>query len=396
MSAAKRTAVAKPAKRPKAAGQRGTPKLRRWTDLIASLLRHRLPIPFHEIACDVPAYAAGGKDEATVKRMFERDKKELLRFGVPIETAPDEFGEPTRYTIRRTNFYLPYVALLGQATGRPPAATTLRHGRVSLYGYGGLQPLAFEPDGLAAVADAAARVQALGDPVLAASAASAMRKLAYDLPVGATAPTDTPHVVAPRARPDPAVFAVLGEALRDRKVATFDYHAMGSDAIARRTVEPYGLFYLTGHWYLAARDREHGALRNFRLSRMTAVERNKSAESTPDYAIPADFRLRDHARSRQAWELGDGDAHEVVVAFTGDSGAVAAAARLGLPVESDGGDALVRQFTVRRVDVFARWLLSLAGGARPVSPAAVVDEFEAQRARVLALYEADRSAEDIA
>ncbi len=391
MSAAKRATAAGGPKRP---AQRDTPKLRRWTDLLAALLRHRYAIAFHQIACDVPAYAADGKDEATVKRMFERDKKELLRFGVPIETAPDEFGEPTLYTIRRTNFYLPYVELLTQAAGRRRSTTAPRHGRVSLYGYGMLQLLAFEPDELAAVADAAARVQALGDPLLAASAASAMRKLAFDLPVGATVPNDTPRVVAPRARPDAAAFMVLGEALRDRKVATFDYHAMGSDATARRTVESYGLFYVTGHWYLAARDREQDALRNFRLSRMTSVARNKATESTPDYTIPDDFRLRDHARSRQAWELGDGDAHDAVVVFRGESGAVAAAARLGAPVDEAGDGVCTRRFTVRRVDVFARWLLSLAGAARPLSPAAVVSEFEAQRRQTVELYATDRASEE--
>lgn len=384
MTAAKKAA-------PKASAQRGTPKLRRWTDLIAALLRNHYPIAFDRIAREVPAYAPGEKEEATVKRMFERDKKELLRFGVPLETAPDEFGEPTLYTIRRKNFYLPYLALVsppadGVARSTVPVAEP-RHGRVSRsHLYAALQSLAFEPDGLAAVADAAERVKALGDPVLAEQAASAMRKLAYDLPLGAAAQGDPARIVAPRARPDPAVFAVLGDALRDRKLATFDYHAMGSDATARRTVEPYGLFFVTGHWYLAARDREHGALRNFRLSRMAGVTRNEARESTPDYTLPAEFRLREHARSRQAWELGDGDAHDTVVEFRGDSGAVAAATRLGAPVDDAPSALCRRRFTVRRVDVFARWLLSFAGDAWPVSPPVVVDELETQRARTLALY----------
>ena len=75
--------------------QRSSPKLRRWTDLVASLLRHHYAIPFDTIAQEVPGYAAEGKEPASIKRMFERDKKELLRFGVPIETVNDDFGEPT-------------------------------------------------------------------------------------------------------------------------------------------------------------------------------------------------------------------------------------------------------------------------------------------------------------
>jgi len=369
------------AKGSRVGGRSASPKIVRWTDLLASLLRNRYAISFEQIAREVPGYGAGEKDRASVKRMFERDKKELLRFGVPIETVLDEKGEPTLYTVARTNFYLPYLGLLDAARRPSPP----RRGKVGREGYRMLQALAFEPDELAAVAEAAARVRALGDPGVAADADSAMRKLAYDLPVGATAAERAPHVVPARAQPDPAAFAVLDEALRDRKVVTFDYRSMGSDRTAARTVEPYGLFYLHGHWYLAGRDRDAGDLRNFRLSRMSGVRRNTARESTPDYEVPPGFRLREHARSRQAWELGDGDAREVDVRFVRDTGAAAAAARLGAPVE---GAPDRRRFTVRRQDAFVRWLLAFAGDARPVAPADVVAEFDAQLRATLALYRA--------
>ena len=358
--------------------------MRRWTDLIASLLRHHYAIPFETIARQVPGYAPEGKESDSVKRTFERDKAELLRFGVPIETALDDTGQPTLYTIRRKSFHLPYLYLAAEEGRVAPA-----HGKVDRDGYRALQSLDFEPDELAAVAAAAARVRALGDPTLAADAESAMRKLAFDLPVGAAAPLDTPYIVAPRAQPDPAAFDTLGDALRDRKVVTFDYHAMGSDAITGREVEPYGLFYLNGHWYLAGCDREKRALRNFRLSRMGRVVSNRARAGTPDFEVPASFDLREHARSRQAWELGDGDATEAIVEFVRDSGAAAGAARLGVMVENEPGR---RRFLVRRIDSFARWLLSFGGDARPVSPRAVVAEYEEQLRRTRELYAAGEGA----
>ena len=371
----------------RAASQRATPKVQRWTDLIASLLRHRFPVAFEEIAREVPGYDARGKEPASVKRTFERDKKELLRFGVPIETRLDEDGEPTLYTIARGSFYLPYLSLV-LPDGR---RTAPRHAMADSFGYRALKTLAFEPDELALVADAGARVRSLGDALLAAESESAMRKLAFDLPVGATAPVDEPHVVMPRAQPQAAVFAALGDALRDRKRVAFDYHAMGSDAVSKRTVEPYGLFFVNGHWYLAGRDQERGTLRNFRLSRMSDVERNPAKESTPDYDIPAGFRLKEHARSRQAWELGDGDAVEAVVEFLRDTGAVAAAAKLGSAVD---GHPRRRCFAVRRHDSFARWLLSFGGDARPVSPEALVEEYRAMARRTRELYAADAAEGD--
>lgn len=359
---------------------RPTPKIQRWTDLVAALLRHRFPIPFETIEREVPGYRGDNRD--SVKRTFERDKKELLRLGVPLETRPDEVGEPTLYTIASASFYLPYLSLVTGAGAR----SAPRHGKVDRYGYRAIQSLAFEPDELSVVADAAARVRTLGDPVLAADAESAMRKLAFDLPVGATVPTEEPRVVRPRAVPQQELFTVLGDALRDRKRVEFDYHAIGSDSTARRSVEPYGLFFVSGHWYLAGRDPERGALRNFRLSRMSAARRNTAKESTPDYEIPSTFRLREHAASRQAWELGDGDATDVVVEFVRSTGAATAAARLGMPVD---GHPSRRRFAVRRMDAFARWLLSFGGDARAVSPDAIAAELREQAARTRALYAGD-------
>ena len=36
-----------------------TPKLRRWMDLLAALLRHRYPLTFEELRQQVPAYQRG-------------------------------------------------------------------------------------------------------------------------------------------------------------------------------------------------------------------------------------------------------------------------------------------------------------------------------------------------
>jgi predicted DNA-binding transcriptional regulator YafY len=61
------------------------------------------------------------------------------------------------------------------------------------------------------------------------------------------------------------------------------------------------------------------------------------------------------------------------VEFTGEGGAVGAAARLGRAVAGSNSQ---RQFDVRRVDAFARWLLSFAGQAMPVSPPEIVTVFQ--------------------
>lgn len=370
----------------------GNPKLQRWMDLLASLLARSAPATFDVLAQSVPEYLAKlreieaepDKDRQktlrdSLKMAFERDKRELRGFGIPIESLPDGEGNTGgTYRLRRRDFYLPYLcfAVPGEALAVPA--------KVRRDGYQALISLTFEADELQAVVDAAACVRALGDPLLAADAESALRKLAVDLPVdGATTSPDEPRIVLPRARPDAAVFEALSDALQRRKAATFTYHAMSTDRTEERTVEPYGLFFLNGHWYLAGRDRARGELRNFRLNRASGV---KAARQSPDYEIPATFRLREHARSRHAWELGDGDAMSATVEFRGGSGPTVAAMKLGQPVE---GHPDRRAFAVRRPDAFVRWLLSFAGELMPLGPDEIVDRFREEAAATAGLYAGD-------
>jgi proteasome accessory factor B len=351
-----------------------TPKLQRLTDLLVALLARRYPVTFAELRRDVPAYAQASSD-ATVERMFERDKQDLRTFGVPLETVErEEDGVPAQgYRIRQRDFYLPYLTMSGSAAG-----TGQRRGRGP---YASLPTLCFEPDELVAIGEAAGRVRALGDPHLTADLDAALRKLAVDLPVDAARASYGERVLV---RPvDGRVFVALAAALHDRKLVTFNYHKMGDDAVSTREAEPYGLVFLGSHWYLIARDRAHGALRHFRLSRMSGVRVNRKRENSPDFETPADFDLSSHAGSRAAWELGDGDMVETLVEFRRGTGAARAAAALGKPVK---GEPRRRQFRVRRGDAFTRWLMSFGGDAQPLEPPEMVEQFREMMRETLAVY----------
>jgi predicted DNA-binding transcriptional regulator YafY len=189
--------------------------------------------------------------------------------------------------------------------------------------------------------------------------------------------------VPPRAVPDATVFERLSDALARRKHVTFQYYSMERADRSQRAVEPYGLFFVSSHWYLAGRDMERDALRNFRLSRISHVEVNKKKAQSTDYSIPSDFSLRDHAQSREAWEIGEGDATTAIVEFIATTGATHAALQLGRPVEGSDNR---RRFGVRRPDVFARWLLSFGGDARPLEPAELRDEYKRVASATLERY----------
>ena len=190
-------------------------------------------------------------------------------------------------------------------------------------------------------------------------------------------------IVPPRRQADPSVFDRLSDALARRKVVSFDYFAMERGERSRRTVEPYGLFFVSSHWYLAGRDVDRDALRNFRLSRIASVEVNPKKSQSADYETPSDFSLRDHAQAREPWEIGEGDATAAIVEFTATTGATQAALKLGRPVD---GNEHRRQFDVRRPDAFARWLLSFGGDARPIEPAEVRAAYASAAAATLGRY----------
>ncbi len=357
-----------------------TPKLRRWTDLLAALLRRSYPAPFDELRREVPGYPASTEDPepaalvAARRRTFERDKQELRSFGVPIETRDIGDGE-LGYSLDRSLFYMPYLHLLKE--GRK--STPRKPGR---YGYRSLPSLTFEPDELAAVLQAARRVEALGVPALTDDARSALRKLGHDLPLDAADDQDGVHYLS-KAAADPGVFDDLSRALTARKRVTFTYHSMDRDAVATRTVHPFGLFFLGHYWYLAAAAPNDPLVKNYRLSRISDVTVNGAAPGPPDYEIPGEFSLKAHAAARQAWELGTGDAIDAVVRVTTETGAALGASELG---EQVAGDPRARLFRVRRLDAFARWILGAGGAVVPVSPPALVEEFHRQVTATLARY----------
>ncbi len=351
-------------------------KLQRWIDLLAALLPGSVPLSLRQLTLRVPAYLASSeRNEETLRRMFERDKDELRAAGIPIDTVTLPDGETKGYQLRTKDFYLPYLVLRADGKKTPPK-------KVNRYGYRALAELTFDADGLLAIRDAAARITQLGDPVLSGHAASAIRKLAFDLPLDSAA-ADPSHIAPGTDRVPDAVFETLDEALASRKLVTFRYRSMHADEERVREVYPYGLFFLSQHWYLAAAAPADPRVKNYRLSRITAPRINSERPGTADFTRPREFDLRAHARSRQAWELGEGDGEHATVEFRAGSGAALAARKLGEAVD---GHPDRRRFLVRRRDAFARWLLSFAGEVIPLEPADVVEEFRGLAAATRARY----------
>ncbi len=364
-------------------------KAQRWLDIIAYLVGRRYPATVDEIMEAVPAYAgrwASGdpKDRDTVRRMFERDKDELREAGVPIQSEDHWVDHgATRldaYSLRKKNFQLPYLRILAEAQGGvsgegadavPRGARTIElRARDSTTAFRALESIADVP----------------GFP-LKEEARSTWRKLSFDL----APPPDRPAVLyADRAGTEEVTTRtrLLMDALADRKLVNFTYHGIYRGTPTERRVRPYGLLFQHGHWYLVGHDETREDLRLFRLDRMEDLVANPSYPRTPDFEIPADFSL-DAFRERRAWELGCGDDDQIVARVRFEFPRSLWAERRGygkFVLDADDGGS-VRDFEVRQVDPFLRWILSQRGEARIAEPPELVERLDRLAREALATYE---------
>jgi proteasome accessory factor B len=209
-------------------------KTERLLNLVICLLSTRQYLAKEQIRTAVPQYAECATDEA-FDRMFERDKEELRDMGIPLQTGANDawFDDEVGYRVDRAAYALPEVR--------------------------------FEPDELA-VLGLASRVWQQAS--LAAPASRALLKLKADgiEPDGASLVG-----IEPRVRTSEPAFEPVYAAVRDRRAISFPYRTSGTGEPMVRHVEPWGIVSRNGRWYVVGHDRDRGATRVFRLSRVAGA-----------------------------------------------------------------------------------------------------------------------------
>jgi predicted DNA-binding transcriptional regulator YafY len=238
-------------------------RLERITNLVLVLVSTLRPLPLREIGATVAGYPA---EYGALRQAFERDKKTLRDGGIPVSAeqigGEDQYG----YRIIPEQYYLPELGLTSAEEAE----------------------LAF--------AVAAVRLEGgFGDDALA--------KLGLSEPLG-----QRPLALLPAL---PALGA-LHEAIGRRCVVGFAYRGR------EREVEPYGLLFRSGAWYLVGLDRGAalgGARRTFRVDRLESPPSLGAAGSfeAPRIDIGAELRrapiaLAPPALAPPAVEAGTGPA----------------------------------------------------------------------------------------
>jgi proteasome accessory factor B len=199
-----------------------TPKVERLVNLTIALLEARRPLTFAEIRRRTRFYDQS--DQQSARRMFERDKDDLRRLGVPVEVRTDPFDDEPGYLVPRTAYELPDVDLTADEVAALALAVAMTGGEGARLAWARLAARAPDP------------VDTGGQPRVRVT-----------------------------VRVDP-VEAIADAVVRRRRLVFTYRNARGS--VADRDVEPYAVVQRRGAWYLVGRDRDRGAVRTFRLARI--------------------------------------------------------------------------------------------------------------------------------
>ncbi|WP_199421465.1 helix-turn-helix transcriptional regulator [Actinotalea solisilvae] len=229
------------------------PPAERLLNLVIALVNTSHRMTKEQIRTSVAGYDQAASQDA-FERMFERDKETLRELGIPVLTVANAaHGDDQGYRVDPDAYALPPMELSAAQLGVLALAAEFWQGQ------------ALRPD-----------------------AARALTKLRV---VGAT-PSETDIVagLAPRLHPAGPALPPLLDAAHARQAVTFTYRTASTGEVMRRHVEPWRLVASGGGWYLVGHDRDRGAARVFRLSRIDGPVRTLGSPGAFDVPASADPR----------------------------------------------------------------------------------------------------------
>ncbi len=159
----------------------------------------------------------------------------------------------------------------------------------------------------------------------------------------------------------------VADALARRRRIRFRYRPSQGRA-GQRTVDPYGLVFRKGNWYLVGLDTEREDVRSYRLSRL----RSAVKEAGPASAPPEGFDAAVHLEAGP-WGLGE-PSEMATIALTEKVAWLVAASTPGA-VARPGRDGWVDvDVPAGQTESFVSWVLSFGPDARVVSPKALRED----------------------
>lgn len=246
-------------------------KMIRQLSLLSFLLSRRRPVTAREIQESVEGYAEMSDD--TFARRFFADRSDLAKVGIDVKVVSaaesQERGETQLYYLPEEEYRLPAVEFTEPEVRALLVALAALDGRFAY-----ARPLR-----LALAAILGGRQDSAGIGL-------------EQLPVAIAPDEDAERAGQQLGR--------LEEAVTRGKTVRFSYPS-SDGSLLERTLDPYSLFLIRGHWYAVGRDHLRDAIRTFRVGRMGSVR--FVSEKSRDFSIPAEYRPEEY-RARPPWMIG--------------------------------------------------------------------------------------------
>lgn len=312
-------------------------KQERLVNLVLFLLQARGPVPIRVIGEKVDGYTDCPSHDA-LRQKLHRDKEELARMGFHIQYVQDGEG----YVLSPESSPLPEIRFTSDE--RLAFALMLR----ALEGGRGFP---FEEE-----ARAAALKIALGANIELDEARAGGDELFAVFDVASDAERDA--------------LAFLSEALTARRRVRFQYQPVSANE-GERIVEPFGVGFREGRWYLVGRCPD-GEVRIFRTDRMRDLTFAEGSQDD-EFDVPTDFEVGRYLE-REPWLFEDHEPTTAVVWFSPTVARLAAQRFRGATVQSWGDDGSVTlAIPVTSSRRFLRFVLSFGTDARIVEPDSFIE-----------------------
>ena len=245
-------------------------KLIRQLSLLSFLLSQPRPVAAREVQDSVEGYF--DMSDETFNRRFYSDREDLKKIGITVEVVGEgESMDGHAYYLPQDSYYLPGLEFTAEEFRALTLTLAALEGRFAY-----ARPLRLA---LTAIS------QGRSDPVL---------DELDRLPV-ALAPDED-------ARKAGKQLARLQDSVSRGKTVDFLYPSASSAEDEERTLDPYSLFLIQGHWYVVGFDRVREGIRTFRVARIHGPV-HFHTEKPRDFSVPADYDPTRY-RARPPWLIG--------------------------------------------------------------------------------------------
>ncbi|MEV0716196.1 YafY family protein [Asanoa sp. NPDC050611] len=251
--------------------------------------------------------------------------------------------------------------------GIPVAAARGRYGGYRLSPGYKLPPLMLTDDEAAAVVLGLIAAEHLGLTTEAPATGPALAKIRRVLPTNLAERLAgvqeslgfTLNRGATEARPATTTLLALGAAARATRRVSITYRSWRG-AVSLREVDPYGLVFHAGRWYLTGFDHKRAEIRTFRLDRITAVDAGTETFVVPDGFDAVGHVTRSLAGVPYTWE--------VEVLFEAEAGEVRRRVPATVAEITETGDGVLMRTRAQSLPGMAQMLAGFGWPFTIVSP----------------------------